>query len=493
MHPNLVSQTPYEGRRNEPASFDLDYPGHSLGGIFNLLRDTPLALPMSERIVLPYNWKPRSYQRPLWNTMELGVDGKKGGVRRAAVVWHRRAGKDLFGINFTASRAIERVGLYWHLFPTYNQGRKIAWEGFTKEGRRFLDHFPKALIEGQNDTEMRLKLKNGSIYQVVGTDSVDRLVGSNPVGCIFSEYSVSDPGAWDLIQPILAENGGWAIFIYTPRGLNHGWKLFEMAQQTPGWYAQLLTVSDTKRDDGTPVVSEQIIAEIRASGMPEEKIQQEFYCSFEAPLVGAYYSKQMQEAAKGSRITTVAHVPSLPVHTAWDLGYNDAMTIWFWQEVANEIHFIDYIEASGEGLAYYISELKKKPYTYGRHKAPHDIEVTELGTGKSRREVARSLGLRFDTVPKHDVLDGIESCRNILPRCWFDKVKCKRGIEALKSYTKAWDDKSESYRDSPVHNWASHGADSFRTFAWSHKDKRRLSDEDMERNQRQETEYDIYG
>jgi len=444
------------------------------------------------RIVLPYKWKPRSYQRPLWNVLELGVHNKKGGVKRAAVVWHRRAGKDLFGINFIASRAVERVGLYWHLFPTYNQGRKIAWEGFTKEGRRFLDHFPPALVDSQNDTEMRLKLKTGSVYQVVGTDSVDRLVGSNPIGCILSEYSLQDPKAWHLIQPILAENGGWAIFIYTPRGLNHGNKLFEMAKETPGWFAQCLTINDTKREDGKPVVDQEMIDGIRASGMPEELIQQEFYCSFEAPLVGAYYSNQMQQAQKDNRITVVSHVPSLPVHTAWDLGYNDAMTIWFWQEIGAEIHLIDYMEASGEGLAYYIAEMQKKPYTYGRHKAPHDIEVTELGTGKSRREVAMALGLRFDVVPKHDVLDGIEACRNVLPRCWFDKVKCKRGIEALKSYTKVWDDKADAYRDSPIHNWASHGADGFRTLAWGFREQKKRYYSDDEDPERQDNEYDEF-
>lgn len=440
------------------------------------------------QIVLPYKWKPRAYQRPLWDTMERGVHGQKGGVKRAAVVWHRRAGKDLFGINFIASRAVERVGLYWHLFPTYNQGRKIAWEGFTKEGRRFLDHFPPPLVEAQNDTEMRLKLKTGSVYQVVGTDSVDRLVGSNPVGCILSEYSLQDPKAWHLIQPILAENGGWAIFIYTPRGLNHGWKLFEMAKENPNWFAQGLSVSDTRREDGSPVVTQESIDEDRASGMPEELIQQEYYISFEAPLVGAYYSTQMQQAAKDGRITVVNHVPSLPVHTAWDLGYDDAMTIWFWQEVGPELRVIDYMEYSGEGLAFYISELKKKPYTYGRHVAPHDIEVVELGPGKSRREVAATLGLRFRTIPKSDILDGIEAVRNLLPRCWFDKVKCKRGLEALKSYTKAWDDKVQMYRDSPTHDWASHGADSFRTLAMSFRDKKRNHDE--EKLQRQECEYD---
>lgn len=423
-------------------------------------------------ILLPYGWRPRSYQRPLWNTLELGCAGKPGGVKRAAVVWHRRAGKDLFGINFIATQAVQRVGLYWHLFPTYNQGRKIAWEGFTKEGRRFLDHFPKELVEAQNDTEMRLKLKSGSVYQVVGTDSVDRLVGSNPIGCILSEYSLQDPQAWHLIQPILAENGGWAIFIYTPRGLNHGHKLYEMAKNTPSWFAQILTVNDTAREDGTPVVSKEQIDEIRGTGMPPELIEQEFYCSFEAPLVGAYYSKEMRDAVTvgengKSRIGIVPPTASLPVNTAWDLGYDDATTIWFYQHVGSEIHIIDYYENSHEGLAHYAKILQDKDYIYGKHYAPHDIEATELGTGKSRREKAREFGIRFTTVPKHDVLDGIESVRSILPRCWFDRTRCARGIEALKSYTKAWNEKLEIHSENPIHNWASHGADAFRTLAWS--------------------------
>ncbi len=444
------------------------------------------------QITLPYNWKPRGYQRPLWEKLELGCYGQTGGVKRAAVVWHRRAGKDLFTINFMAARAMERVGLYWHLFPTYNQGRKIAWEGMTQTGRRFLDHFPPDLIESQNDTEMRLKLKNGSVYQVVGTDSVDRLVGSNPIGIGFSEYSICDPKAWHLIQPILAENGGWAIFIYTPRGLNHGYKLYDMAQQTPGWFAQILTVNETFRENGLPIVTPAQIEEIRASGTPEEMIQQEFYCNFEAPLVGAYYAAQMRDCLKKdengiSRIRNVNWVPSLPVNTAWDLGYDDATTIWFWQQIGQEFHIIDYYENSGEGLAHYAKVLQNKGYTYGRHKAPHDIEVVELGPNLSRKESAAQFGIRFDTVPRHDVLDGIEAVRTLLPQCYFDRVKTANGIESLKSYTKAWNDKMQVYSENPQHNWASHGADAFRTLAWSLKNRRPgISRDDLARFQLQE-------
>jgi len=425
---------------------------------------------MSElAITVPFNWSPRPYQLPLWNY--LHKDGKVIKKKRAACIWHRRAGKDLFGINVCAEQALIRPGLYWHLFPTYSQGRKIAWEGFTKEGRPFLDHFPPPLIEAKNDTEMRLKInthRGYSVYQVVGTDSVDRLVGANPVGCIFSEYSLQDPAAWHLIQPILAENDGWAIFIYTPRGHNHGYDLLEMARDEKDWFAQVLSVTETK------AVSEEKIQNARKSGMPEELIQQEFYCSFDAPLVGAYYSKQMSWLQAEGRICHVPWEPRLEVHTAWDLGMDDSMTIWFYQlDGYGQVRVIDYYENSGEGIAHYINHLKKQEYAYARHKAPHDIEVRELGTGKSRLEVARGLGIRFDVVKRQEVQDGIEAVRNLLPRCWFDKEKCKRGIEALKQYRKEFDEKRQVFREQPIHDWSSHGADSFRTLAVGTKDVRR--------------------
>jgi hypothetical protein len=326
-------------------------------------------------------------------------------------------------------------------------------------------------------SDMKVTFKNGSIYQVVGTDDVDSLVGTNPVGCIFSEYSLQDPAAWDYIRPILAENGGWAVFIYTARGKNHGHKLIEMAKKNPNpkWFAEVLTAgnSGTKREDGTPVISDEIINEERAAGMDEAMVQQEFYCSFEAPLVGAYYGAQMATAIEQGRITKVPWEPSLLVHTAWDLGIGDATTIWFWQQCGLEVRVIDYYEMSGEGLSHYVKKLGERPYAYGAHYAPHDIEVKELGTGKSRRDVARTLGLQFRVIQKHTVEDGIEAARNLLARCWFDSEKCDRGIEALKTYRKEWDDKRKIFNERPEHDWSSHGADGFRYLAMAIRPERR--------------------
>ena len=225
-------------------------------------------------IQVPDNWRPRDYQLDLWKYLE-------NGGKRAVAVWHRRAGKDLLSVNWCVTAALKRKGLYWHLLPTYNQGRKIVWDGMTRDGRSFLEHFPKELWSNVNNTDMRLELKNGSIYQVVGTDNVDRLVGSNPVGVVFSEYSLQDPRAWDLVRPILAENGGWAVFIYTARGRNHGYDMFNMASRNERWFCQRLSIDDTS------VLTQEAIEEEREAGMPEELIQQEFYCSFDAPLVGS--------------------------------------------------------------------------------------------------------------------------------------------------------------------------------------------------------------
>ena len=408
-------------------------------------------------IQVPDNWRPRDYQLDLWKYLE-------NGGKRAVAVWHRRAGKDLLSVNWCVTAALKRKGLYWHLLPTYNQGRKIVWDGMTRDGRSFLEHFPKELWANVNNTDMRLELKNGSIYQVVGTDNVDRLVGSNPVGVVFSEYSLQDPRAWDLVRPILAENGGWAMFIYTARGRNHGYDLFNMANRNERWFCQKLSIDDTS------VLTQEAIEEEREAGMPEELIQQEFYCSFDAPLVGSYYGSLMAKALAEERIKNVPYEPRLEVHTSWDLGMGDSTAIIWFQQFGNEYRIIDYYENQGEGIPHYIKVVREKDYIYGRHIAPHDIKVREMGTGKSRFEVARDLGIRFDVCPNIQVDDGIEAVRSIIPRCYFDEKKCSILVEALRQYRKDYDEKNKVYKNRPLHDWSSHGADAFRYLALGTRD-----------------------
>jgi len=409
-------------------------------------------------ISIPVDWSPRFYQFPLWNYLE-------GGGKRAVAVWHRRAGKDATALNWTVTSAFQRPGLYWHLLPTYNQGRKIVWDGRTKEGRPFLSAWPKDAVRAINNTEMKLELENDSIWQVVGTDNVDRLVGANPVGCVFSEYSLQDPRAWDYIRPILAENGGWALFIYTPRGRNHGHTLLEVAKSNPKWYHQVLSVDDTG------ILDPAAIQEERDAGMPEEMIQQEYFCSFDAALVGSYYGQEMDLAFKDGRITDVPYDPRLEVHTAWDLGMSDSTAIVFYQESGTEIRIIDYYEASGEGLPHYIRILKEKGYDYGSHFGPHDIQVRDFSTGKSRLETAAIMGIKFKVAPKLGLLDGIDAVRIALRRMVFDKTKCARLIEAMRQYKKSWNDKMRCYSSHPDHDWTSHPADGMRTLVTTLKDR----------------------
>ena len=408
-------------------------------------------------IQVPDNWRPRDYQIDLWKYLE-------NGGKRAVAVWHRRAGKDLLSVNWCVTAALKRKGLYWHLLPTYNQGRKIVWDGMTRDGRSFLEHFPKELWANVNNTDMRLELKNGSIYQVVGTDNVDRLVGSNPVGVVFSEYSLQDPRAWDLVRPILAENGGWAMFIYTAGGRNHGYDLFNMANRNERWFCQRLSVDDTA------VLNQEAIDEEREAGMPEELIQQEFYCSFDAPLVGSYYGSLMAKALAEERIKNVPYEPRLEVHTSWDLGMGDSTAIIWFQQFGNEYRIIDYYENQGEGIPHYVKIVREKDYIYGRHIAPPDIKDREMGTGKSRFEVARDLGLRFDICPNIQIDDGIEAARSIIPRCYFDEKKCTILVEALRQYRKDYDEKNKVYKNRPLHDWSSHGADAFRYLALGTRD-----------------------
>ena len=410
------------------------------------------------KLRVPVDWRPRPYQLPLWKFLE---DGGK----RAVCVWHRRAGKDLCSINWAVVSALQRPGLYWHLFPTYNQGRKIAWDGMTKDGRAFLNHFPEELVEGKNNTEMRLTLKNGSIFQVVGTDNVDRLIGANPVGVIFSEYSVQDPRAWDYIRPILAENDGWALFIFTARGRNHGYDLLNIAKRNETWFQQVLSVEDTR------AIPMSAVDEERAAGMPEEMIEQEFFCSFDAPLVGAYYGNAMARLLADKHITKVPYEPLLDVHTSWDLGVGDSTVILFFQLQGNEIRIIDYYENQGEGLAHYIKVLREKEYVYGDHYAPHDIQVRDFSTGRSRLEIARELGVRFRVAANLRIDDGIEAVRSILPRCYFDEDKCSHLIEALRQDRKDYDEKLKAYKDRPLHDWTSHPADAMRYLALSVRDR----------------------
>lgn len=440
------------------------------GVISNLPKsEQPQDAVVTEKL-MPYLYEARGYQTQLMASL-------MSGYKRYVGVWHRRAGKDKTALNYMIAEMSEKMGIYYYFFPSYRQGRKIIWDGIDPQtGIKMLDHFPAEIVQKKNEQEMKITLTNGSLFQIVGTDDYNSIMGTNPRGCVFSEFALQDPRAWDYIRPILRENQGWAVFIFTPRGRNHGYSLYKMALKEKDWYVEKLTIADTRRDDGTPVISEADIEKDRIEGMDSDLIQQEYYCSFEGSVHGAYYTAQLRTARKAGRITRVPYDMRLPVYTYWDLGINDSMSIWFAQPLfSGEIRIIDYLEGSGEGLAYYAKLLQAKPYIYRTHLMPHDVEVRELGTGKSRKDVAESFGIKpIETLKRpadaEAVNAGIEACRNILSRCWFDEEKCQRGLEALETYRKEYDDINKCFKNKPFHDWSSNGADAFRTLAMGFKE-----------------------
>jgi hypothetical protein len=276
------------------------------------------------KITLPHNYTPRLYQENLYNSLA-------NGFKRGVAVWHRRAGKDKTLVNIVVKEMFKRVGAYYYFFPTYTQGKKILWDGMDRDGYPFLSHFPEELREGQpNATEMKLKMRNGSLFQVVGSDNINTIVGTNPVGCVFSEYALQDPAGWDFISPILLENDGWSLFNFTPRGYNHGWRIYDMASNNPDWFCEKLTIDDTKRPDGKPVITHAQIDAERAAGKTEDFLQQEYWCSFAASIPGAYFADEMRRAREQGKICDVPADPNLAANTYWDIGSGktDAMTVW---------------------------------------------------------------------------------------------------------------------------------------------------------------------
>ena len=415
-------------------------------------------------IDLPNRWQPRVYQDPLWKYLH-------GGGKRAIAIWPRRHGKDDVALHYTACAAHERVGTYWHLLPQQNQARKAIWDAIDPHtGQRRIDNaFPIALRETTREQDMLIRFKSGSTWQVIGSDNYDALVGTPPIGVVFSEYALSNPQAWSLIRPILLENNGWALFITTPRGRNHAKRMLDMAESSPDWFAERLTATETGVFSPAALQAERLeLLQERGDEDGEAIFQQEYMTSFSAGLPGAYYAKIIDKLEEGGRIGFVPYNPSRLVHTAWDLGRNDATAIWFVQRNGSGWDVIDYLANTSVGIDWYVRTLREREYNYGEHLLPHDAENEQLvSTTGSIAQTATTMGLKgVRIVPRtKSVANDINEVRQILPLCRFDKDKTSKGIDALRSYRRVWDEKLKAYRDTPLHDWASDPADAFRTFA----------------------------
>jgi len=405
-------------------------------------------------ITIPHEFKPRDYQIDFFHAMNTGC-------KRAILVWHRRAGKDVCAWNYMIQAAVETKGIYYYIFPTFAQGRKVVWDGITNDKRKFLEYIPKSLIANQNNQEMKIRLINGSLIQIVGSDKYDALMGTNPTGCIFSEYSLQNPNAWQYVRPILdnPENKGWAVFVFTPRGTNHAKEEYDKGMANKDWFVQKLTVDDTH------VLKKEDIERLRTvEQVSEDMIQQEYYCSFTLGIQGSYFAKYIEECVQDGRIGNVPHDKHGRVNTAWDLGYGDSTSIIWFQIVNNEVHIIDFYENHGKELSHYAKILTDKPYLYDRHFMPHDVNKHELGTGLSVREVGASLGLQFFVLQTLRVSheESIECCRGVFPRIWINSKPCQHLIKALENYRCEYDENRQMYKPRPVHDKWSHAADAFR-------------------------------
>jgi phage terminase large subunit len=408
-------------------------------------------------VSIPYT--PRVFQREVGRLCRA----KRFGV----LVCHRRFGKTVLGVNINQQTALmceqprPRVA---YIGPTYTQGKSVAWD--------YMQHYARPVPGiAFNQAELRADYPNGGQARIFGADNPDSLRGIYLDRAVMDEYGLHPRKTFsEVIGPTLVDRGGSALFLGTPNGKNQFYDIAQHAKAAqadgdPNWFYVEYKASQTGLLDAA------FLAQQRSIMTPDE-YEQEFECSFEASVKGAIYAKEMEQAHLDGRIAAVPYDPILPVETFWDLGIGDAMAIWFSQSLkTGEVRLIDYYEASGEGFPHYASVLANRGYVYGKHWAPHDIQVRELGSGRSRQDVAFKLGIKFDVMPRlhnaetGEVEEGIHSVRMLLPRCWFDAVKCKAGIEALKNYRRDYNQRLNEFKATPVHDWASHAADAFRGLA----------------------------
>lgn len=340
-----------------------------------------------------------------------------------------------------------------YLAPFYTQAKDIAW-GYVKQ---YTAKIPGVSI---NESELRVDFPNGARYRLYGADNYDRLRGLYFDHVTLDEYGDMDPRAWpEVIRPALSDRKGTATFIGTPKGRNAFYDVHEYSQTDRNWFSAVLRASETG------LIDAEELEDARQSMTPEQ-FEQEYECSFDAAIVGAFYSGEMAALNKSGRIRELEISPDIPVQTFWDLGMRDSMAIWCVQNVPGEPRVVDYIEDSGKALSHYAMELNARGYR-GTAWLPHDAKARELGTGRTREETLRELGFSVRVVPQHRVMDGINAARLMLNRCYFDRDRTANGREALVNYRAEYDEKNKVFKANPLHNWASHGADAFRTFAMS--------------------------
>ena len=378
--------------------------------------------------------------------------------RWACLVAHRRAGKTVAAINDIVRAAAlckSAMPLFGYVAPYRSQAKAVVWD--------YLKRYAEPLIKVSNESELQIELHNGSRIKLFGADNADAMRGLGFDGLYLDEYGDFKPSIWgNILRPALSDKQGWCVFGGTPKGKNQFWQIYQTASKSPDeWFLLRLPASTSG------LLPESELAAARAQ-LSEDQYLQEMECSFEAAILGAFYGTEMREATEQGRITPIEYDTSLPVHTAWDLGFRDDTAIWWYQVIRGELHILEYYGVSGANISDLAAVVKSKPYKYGKHYLPHDARAKTLAAaGKSVIEqLAEYLGINnMAIVPDLGVQDGIQAVRQVLPRCWFDSVKCEDGIEALRQYQREYDEDKKAFRDRPRHDWCSHPADAFRMLA----------------------------
>lgn len=391
----------------------------------------------------------RQYQKPLIAYM-------RAGGRKAVWVAHRRSGKDVTCWQYIVEASIETVGTYFYCLPEFTHARRVIWEGMLNEGQRFVSLIPPEFVKSKNESQMKIELVNNSIIQLVGSDQYDRLVGTNPKGIVFSEYSITHPMAWQILRPILAANGGWVIFNGTPRGKNHFHDILCQAKADSDWFWSVDTV-------GTTNVLTQETLEKEKSEMDIDIFNQEYHCSFDAASKGAYYSEQIMLMREQNRICKVPYDPKLMVYTAFDPG--DAVTsIVFFQVLGKEIRYIDSEEFYSPSTEHIFTTLTQKKYKYAKHFLPFDATVNKMALGMSFSAQLASMGLKdIQPLPQQQSkLEGIKLVQSKFAGMWIDASLEKKLVEPLSNYAPKFSETRNTYSQEPEHNWASHMSDAVR-------------------------------
>jgi len=398
---------------------------------------------MDDAIDLGY--RPRPPQLEIHNAVNKN--------RFTVVVAHRRMGKTVSAILHLIDAALNnerKDPRYAYIAPTYAQAKRVAFD--------YLCEYTRPLGAKINIAELRVDFL-GRRISLYGSENGDSLRGQYFDGVVLDEIGDQNPKIWnEIIRPALADRMGWCLFIGTPKGNNHFADFKERAQKTEGWSFLEFKASETG------ILADKELVDAKAE-MGDDKYRQEFECSFDAPVEGAYYGSLLNEADEQNRVTTIPHDSVARLVCAWDLGVSDSTCIWVAQIVGKEIQLIDATENHGVGLDYYVSWLRDKGYDKAQQILPHDVRVREMSSGKSRQEVLMEAGLNITIAPSLSVADGIQAVRRMLPRCWFDKENTKQGLAALRNYRRQYNEKLNVYFDTPLHDWASHYADSFRYLA----------------------------